>query len=219
MIVNNRPDGEEPDQPLGARHRGSGASRRHRLSPRPDHPRHRPGRRGGDAGRDQRQHGQDARLLPIGHSLDAGLGARARTTTACREKKSSGGWRPASIRRRSRTCSKASPAADARRPDPRRAPSAGSATTAAVEVADLGVEQDGVDALSFEIEPGELGLDRLSKRASSTRLTRAPRRRRRSRPVAGRGRASRCGAGSGRSARSRRDASSRSRADNRRPAR
>ena len=61
MLVNNRPDDEEAGQPLSARDRGSGRSGRDRLPLRSDHPRHRPGRRRGDAPSDART--GDGKLL------------------------------------------------------------------------------------------------------------------------------------------------------------
>ena len=62
MLVNNRPDGEEPDQPLAAEIEEAADGRGHRLSLRADHPRHRPGRRRGDAARRCARRG-DGKLL------------------------------------------------------------------------------------------------------------------------------------------------------------
>ena len=92
MLVNNRPDGEEPGQPLAAEIEEAAAAGGHRLPLRADHPRHRPGRRRGDAGGDARgRRRQAARLLPLGHALGAGLGARAARGGRCRAKRSSSG--------------------------------------------------------------------------------------------------------------------------------
>ena len=71
MLVNNRPDGEEPGQPLGteieAAARAAGIDYRYIPIIRGI----RPGRCGCDAGRDQGDEGQDAGLLPHGHSIGA----------------------------------------------------------------------------------------------------------------------------------------------------
>ena len=55
MLVNNRPDGEEPDQPLASDIEAAAGAGGHRLSLRADHARHRPGRRRIDAGGDARR--------------------------------------------------------------------------------------------------------------------------------------------------------------------
>ena len=54
MLVNNRPDGEEPDQPLASDIEEAAAAAGHRLPLPADLPRHWPGRCRDDAGGDPR---------------------------------------------------------------------------------------------------------------------------------------------------------------------
>ena len=86
MLVNNRPDGEEPGQPLAADIEAAAAAGGHRLPLRADHPRHRPGRRRSDAGGAARgRRRQAARLLPLGHALGARGALAHREEGASRE--------------------------------------------------------------------------------------------------------------------------------------
>ena len=70
ILVNNRPDGEEPGQPQASDIEAAAAAGGHRLPLRPDHPRHRPcGCRSDAAGAARSRRRQAARLLPLGDPL------------------------------------------------------------------------------------------------------------------------------------------------------
>ena len=110
VLVNNRPDGEEPDQPLAADIEAAAEAGRDRLPLRADHPRHRPGRCRGDAGGAARgRRRQDARLLPLGHALGIRLCTRACAKKArlAEEVSAAADRGRDSIPARSRTCFRA----------------------------------------------------------------------------------------------------------------
>ena len=95
VIVNNRPDGEEPGQPLAADIEAAAAAGGNRLPLRADHPRDRPGRRRRNArstARSRRR--QDACVLQVGNAIGAGLRACAAGAGRVARRCSSSGLAP-----------------------------------------------------------------------------------------------------------------------------
>ena len=204
MIVNNRPDGEEPASRPAPRSkraaRAAGLDYHHIPVAGGIRPDQVEAMARGDATR------ASARFLPLGDPLDLFVGAGARTAgarTADDDRRQRRGGRL-----RSRAAPRLS-AADRRAraaPRPRSSSSTISRTgTTPVDAAPvhLGVEQDAGDALGVEPALGQAASMHVVESGGSTSaITRAPRRRRPPRARSACGRGSRCGAGSGRSARS-----------------